>query len=115
MFLWKVFVVAAVTLDSIREAAERKFGNVEIEFGEGRVCVLRSPLRLGKVERDRLSELSEAGETVEDAVEQARESIRLVATNRKDADALLRVIGDDVPTLFEVIGAWHAGCEAGEA
>jgi len=111
-----------VTLDSIRAAAERKYGTYNIEVEEGVVAKLRNPLRLSKDERkqlkalqDRINDEPAEGEEREDQEDLLAEAIRLVAEHVPTANKLLRQVGDDLAVLAEIFEGYSAGAEVGEA
>jgi len=114
--------MATITLDDIRQAIERKYAPVVIEFGDGKTCTLRQALRLSKQDRVRLRELQESantdGETEEDleAVMNAlREIIRIAATSKAEANALLKAVGEDELVLTGILQTWMDDTQAGEA
>jgi hypothetical protein len=110
--------MATFTLDSIREAAEKKYGSTDIPFGEGKVVRLLNPLRLEKEKRKALmsiqDRLEEEGEEV-DQEDVLADAIRLVADDKKMADALLKEIGDDLAVLAEIFSTYTGEAQVGEA
>lgn len=114
--------MATITLDDIRQAIERKYAPVVIEFGDGKSCTLRQALRLPKEDRARLRQLQEnvntEGETEEDldaAMNALREIIRVAATSKTEANALLKAVGEDELVLTEILQKWTDDTQAGEA
>lgn len=119
-----------ITLDEIRQSLDRKYGPTVIELGEGRSCVLRSPIRLPKADRRALRELQErlnklqeddgdadaAGADVEDElVDGLREIFRVAAEDKASAEEFLAAAGDDLGFLREVLELWQESTEPGEA
>ena len=106
-----------VTLDQIREAAERKYGATEVVLGEGNTVTLVNVMRLPKEKRDRLMEVQRGLKDDEDADQEAglREILRLVAENDDHADRLLSAVGDDLASLVTVFELYSKGTELGEA
>jgi len=99
-----------VTLASIRDAADKKYGPYIIEDIEGGDVTLMNPLKLSKAKRKKLAELDSEGE-VDDKL---ADTIRLAAS-AADAKRLLAAIGDDLPLLAEIVKAWGATARVGEA
>lgn len=110
------------TLAEIREAAERKFGDYPIDLGEGRTLVLRNALRLPADERKQvgglhkaLADAGNAEDPLGAQVDAARDMFRLLASRQDDAEVLIEAVGDDLPTLLEIIGRYNAVARPGEA
>jgi NACalpha-BTF3-like transcription factor len=115
--------MATFTLDSIREAAEKKYGSTDIEIPEGTVRLL-NPLRLSKEKRkalmsiqDRLDTEEKEGEEKEevDQEEILADAIRLVAEDAKLAEKLLKAVGDDMAMLAEIFSTYTGEAQVGEA
>ena len=114
--------MATFTLDSIRDAAEAKYGSMDIPVGDVLVRLL-NPLRLTKEKRSALIaaqkdlEVQEKSEGVEN-VDQAvvfQNILRLVAENDFQAEALVTELGDDLAVLASVFEMYSEGTQAGEA
>lgn len=111
----------SVTLDSIREAADRKYGPYVVQFGDGGECTLRQALRLPADDRRRLAAVQDeiSGESdlerLDYLVEGLRDMIRIVASRASDAEALISAVGDDTPVLMEIVAGWQGATEPGEA
>jgi hypothetical protein len=109
-----------ITLDSIREAAEAKYGSTDIQIGD-EVVRLLNPLRLTKEKRQRLVETQKqldtdpatAAEVDQEAL--LSESIRIVAAGPQQAQLLLDAVGGDLAVLAEIFAAYSKGAQVGEA
>lgn len=121
-----------VTLDDIRAAAERKYGDYEVDLGQDRVLVLSNPLRLPKAKRKDLFALIDkvqADDTGPDADEDrpsqadeiegqlgaVRDILRLIADRAEYAEELITAIGDDLPMLMEIFEGYMGVAQPGEA
>lgn len=128
-----------VTLASIVEAAEKKYGDLVVPVDDSMTVTLRNALRLPKADRRALvkrqneleriqneeepeegSEPSDATSSGDDdqtdrMIENLHETIRLVADTKKGADALLAAIGDNIPALLELFGSYSDVSSPGEA
>lgn len=114
-----------VTLDTIRAAAEAKYGAYPIALSETEIVRLLNPLRLSKEKRAELSaiqgELSgvDADDTAAvaevDQVDIFRRMILCVAENAKLAQKLLDLVGDDLAVLAEIVSGYSDGTQVGEA
>jgi len=111
-----------VTLDSIRAAANAKYGSYDIAVDESTTVKLRNPLRLSKDERATLRELQERinaepeeGQEAEDQGDLMAEAIRLVADHKPSANKMLREIGDDLAVLVQIFEGYIEGAQVGEA
>ena len=116
------------TLDGFRQAADQKYGKLEIDLGDGKVTVLNSPLRISDANRDKVLELVEKlsdEEEDEDKDENASlaELKELVPTFREfllavgddNTPLLLDSIGDDLATLIEIFQTYQSLVGLGEA
>lgn len=101
-----------VTLASIVEAADKKYGPYVIEGIEGGDVTLLNPLKMSKVKRKKLSELNEAESEVD---EKLAETIRLAASTQAEAKRLLAAVGDDLAVLGQIVKDWGATAKVGEA
>ena len=104
-----------VTLDSIRAAAEAKFGSTVIDLGDQQVELL-NPIRLGKAKRERLSAISDDLKA-EGADQEAilSDVLRGVAKTPAQGDALVEAIGGDFAVLLSVFNAYTTETQMGEA
>lgn len=111
--------MASFTLDDIRKAADAKYGSTDIQVDDTTTVVLRNPLRLSKDERAELSALQNGlDDDGDDAVDQAeilQGTLRLVATNKKDVEKLLKAAGDDLAVLAQIVESYGKGVQVGEA
>lgn len=107
--------MANFTLDDIRAAAEKKYGDLTIEV-DGTDVVLVNALRLPKEKREVLStldkRLASADEETEDVL---REALLLVGKDAKATAKLIDAIGDDMSALLQVFASYNGETELGEA
>lgn len=107
--------MSKVTLDSIRSAAEAKYGSTDIEIGDATV-VLTNALRLSKERRNKLMSLQEDMKADgADQTELLREAIRTVCLHGETAELLLSEVGDDLAVLSLIFEQYGEGTQAGEA
>lgn len=106
-----------VTLDSIRQAAEKKYGSLSIDVDEDTTVVLLNPLRMPKAKRDKLMEVQEklGGEGDLDHETLMRDALRLVADDKDAVNKLLKEIGDDLAVLAQVFESYVERTQPGEA
>lgn len=111
----------SITLDSIRAAADAKYGSFDIELTDGSVTKLLNPLRLHEDARAELKVVSgllanstEDTESV-DQVDLFQRAIRCVAETPAQAEALLTAVGRDLAILAEIFAGYGEGTQAGEA
>lgn len=105
-----------LTLDSIRAAAEAKYGSTDIDLGDGQIVRLLNPLRLPKERRDAL--MAAQDKLNGDDADQAAvltETLTLVAETPKQAEALLSAVGDDLGVLAAIMEEYGAKTQVGEA
>lgn len=107
------------TLDDIRAAAEKKYGQLVIEFGNEKV-ELRNPLRLSKDERKTLVKIQNEMDEAEndegfDQEEAMKNIIILVAKEETSAKHLIAEIGDDLTVLAQIFASYGEATQAGEA
>lgn len=113
----------SITLDSIRAAAEAKYGSYDIALTDDTTVNLLNPLRLPKERRDELTalqkELTEASEAEDAAsVDQFAIFARMVNTVAKSpaqAEALLAAIDGDLAVLAEIVRGYGKSTQQGEA
>lgn len=111
-----------VTLDDIRAAAERKYGDYEIDLGD-RTLLLRHALRLPEKQRDQLLELITSVKSAQDTEDPdvtsmltlICDALRLLASRTEDADVLIGLIGDDLTMLMEIFEGYLSVAMPGEA
>ena len=109
-----------VTLDDIREAAEKRFGNMEIVLDESTTVVLRNPLRLSKSEREELQGLQEGlnekeNPTQEEQIEMLVEILLLVSESKSATRRLVDHLEGDPTELMAIFGLYQDGMQVGEA
>lgn len=108
--------MAQFSLDDIRAAAEKQYGDVTIDFNDGDSVRLVNPLRLEKGKRDKLAHVQDAlDDSDSDQVEALKDALRLVSSSEDAANRLLDAIGDDLATLAQVFQTYNDGAAAGEA
>lgn len=108
--------MAQFSLDDIRDAAEKKYGTVEITFGDDSVR-LTNPLRMSEERREKLGAVQDEineGDTAE-VTEKLAEALRIAAEDVDAANRLLAAIDGDLPTLISVFETYTNGVQAGEA
>jgi hypothetical protein len=104
------------TLDNFREAAEKKYGAMEIDLGDGTVCRLTNALRLPKSKRDSLLKMQDdMKKEGADQEQMLMDCLRLVAESVPAANKLLKAIGSDLAVLAEIFEQYSEGTQAGEA
>jgi hypothetical protein len=112
--------VPTISLDQIKADIEAKYAPVVIDLGDASVT-LTQVLRLSKAKRAALVAAEKERDTdgdgfdEEGTVEYLRTVLRLVATDRDEAEYLIEALGDDLVLLTEVVTAWREGTQAGEA
>lgn len=116
-----------ITLDQIRADIEALYAPVVIDIGDGVTCTLVQAIRLPKERRaeliaaqkeTQLGELADGDDvdlTESRSLSAMRTIIRIVATNKAEADALLAKVGDDLVILSGVLRAYAAETQLPEA
>ncbi|NGO71447.1 phage tail assembly protein [Streptomyces boncukensis] len=102
-----------VTLDEIRAAAERQYGDFDIALPDGTAVTLRSPLRMSAEERGLLADveqLANAGDT--GAV---TEALKVAAKTPEQGARLLDALGGDLATAAVLFERWAKAVSVGEA
>lgn len=105
--------MATLSLDSIREAADKKYGSTIVDLGSETV-ELKNPLRLSKEQRERLSGLEKASDGDSDPLEYFAELYEVLA-GKAGAEALLKALGDDIPLHMTLLSSVTEETELGEA
>ncbi|MGW0861297.1 phage tail assembly protein [Streptomyces sp. NPDC002611] len=108
--------MASFSLDSIRAAAEAKYGSTDIELADGFVVRLLNPLRLSKAARAELLNIQsklDGDDVDQEAV--LSEAIELVAENDTAAKRLLDEVGSDLALLAQIFATYGEGTQVGEA
>jgi len=102
-----------ITLQHIRDAADKKFGPLVIKDIPGGDVILLNPARLSKEKR---TELKSAVET-EDIDEQERleQIVRATAKSADHAKRLLKEFKDDLGSLAIILESYNQGSQMGEA
>lgn len=111
-----------VTLDTIRAAAELKYGGYAIALSETETLTLRNPLRMPKRERDAMGSLQERlnadtpeGEAEVDQEEILSELLTLVADNKGLGQRFVDMLGGDLVLLMETFSQYGDKVQVGEA
>lgn len=111
------------TLDAIREAADKRFGSMTIEF-DGKTTVLSSPLRISEDKRNKVfdivDEISSNSEGEDSDVSvartlgpQFREFLTLVGD--RNTPALIKLLGEDLGALVALFEQYQEQVGLGEA
>lgn len=99
-----------LSLDTIREAAERKYGSVDLDLGDGNTVSLKNPLRMTKEERNRFQDVLSKYDVEDEEEQKDSDPIDLfveafeVAGGPGTAEKLRNVFGEDAAlyaSLFE--------------
>lgn len=109
-----------VTLDDIKAAAEKKYGNLIVPLDESTKVVLRNPLRLSKDERAAIEvlqkQMNEEDESKRvDQEDGLAEMLLLVADNRYTARRLLDSFEGDLTQLVALFQMYQDRTQLGEA
>lgn len=104
--------MATLTLDSIRDAADKKYGSTVVDLGDDTV-ELKNPLRLPKDLRERLTNLEKADEDG-DPLDYFGELYEVLA-GKEGAEKLLKALGDDIPLHMTLLSSMTEETELGEA
>jgi hypothetical protein len=107
------------TLDDIRAAAEAKYADTEVRYGDDPfdVCKLVNPLRLPKDKRAQLTGMQAEldADSEKDEVAILERTIRLVAASEGHAEQLIAKINGDLTVLSQLFSTYAEGVQAGEA
>src|SRR5699024_12561223 len=82
-------MATTLSLDSSREAADKKYAGLEVDLGDGDIVVLKNPLRVSKEARERLEGLSAAEGEDSDPLEYFGEIYEALA-GKEGAEKLLK-------------------------
>lgn len=105
-----------VTLDSIRQAVEAKYRSYDISLPDGAVVKLQNAIRISKENRQKLVDLQTALKAEgADQIALLSDCIRAVADSKRGADALLKMVGDDLAVLAEIFSQYGEATQVGEA
>ncbi|ATI18801.1 tail assembly chaperone [Streptomyces phage Diane] len=105
--------MATFSLDSIRAAAEAKYGSTDIELGDGFTTRLLNPLRLPKEKRAELLKIQDKLDGSDDQEAVLAEAIHLVAENETAASKLLEAVGSDLALLAQIFATYSEGAQVG--
>lgn len=110
-----------VTLDSIRAAAELKYGGYAIAISETETLTLRNPLRMSKADRAALTALQDVANEDDGAAEAVDQEqvladlIVLVADNKSLAHRFIEAVDGDLAVLSETFSQYGEKVQVGEA
>lgn len=111
----------AITLSTIRDAADKKYGSYDIVLDDPENPVrLLNPLRLSDEARAELkavqAKLSASSED-EDADQAAlfQEALLVVAASKAEGQALVDAVGRDLAVLAEIFAGYGDNTQVGEA
>lgn len=120
-----------VTLDFIREAADKKYANLIIDIPntgrvtlvnamqlstEKRKALMDSQKRLSSAKEEAEGKLKEGQEIEEtDQVEALEDTLRIVVSGQDKAQALVEALGGNLAQLATVFELYSKGTELGEA
>lgn len=126
--------MADFTLADIQAAADAKFGDCRIALGGNEEVILRNGLRMPKEERRELTGLQkrlDALQSDDEEIQQSelmpdedqadamtrliRDILSLVAADKATVTTMLSRIGDDLPTLLQVLTEYGQVAQPGEA
>lgn len=104
------------TLDDIRTAAEKNYGSLIIELGDGHKVELRNVMRLSDAERDEFMALSDREDDDDVNVREALASmLRIVAATEGQANKLEEAFGEDLTLYAQTVELYKDATQAGEA
>ena len=111
--------MSTITLDSIRAAAEAKYGSTDIDV-DGATVRLLNPLRLKREARDALMAIQKHLDIEDETADVDQEgllgeAIGLIAATPAQATTLLAAIDGDLAVLAMVFNTYLEGTQAGEA
>lgn len=113
--------MSTISLDSIRQAADAKYGSYDIELPDGTVAKLLNPMRLSETARKALMSIgTDLTETSDDdsetsQVEVFERVITLVCETPAQAKKLLAAVNHDLAMLAEIFSGYGSGTQMGEA
>lgn len=115
-----------VTIAQLQADAEELFGDYEVEFGAGKVLVLRPLLRLTEKEQADATKLEgkftrllngdvETTDALRDGRTAAQQLLRLLAKTKTQADAFIRAHGHDIVLIVTLFKGYREATQPGEA
>jgi hypothetical protein len=115
--------MSAVTLDTIRQAADAKYGSYDIDLGDGSITRLLNPLRMSEEARAELKKVQrELSASVDDdapedvsQVTLFEKAITIVAETEGQAKRLLKLVKGDLAVLASIFEAYGENAQVGEA
>lgn len=100
-------------LSDAQAAADKKYAPLGVELDD-RTVVMRTPVRLSKDERKKLTAATKA-EDADDPIDTIEAAFRVVISKKEDADALIKAIGGDLGVALEIFKAFSEESQLGEA
>lgn len=110
-----------VTLDDIRSAAEKRYGDVEVPLPDGSTCVLRNALKLSDKERDEISTMQNKINSAKDdgeSVDQRKfleDMLVTLAATKAQGRKLVTQLGGDLTLLASMVHTYQESTQMGEA
>lgn len=105
-------MASTMTLDQIRDAADKKYGATVVDLGDGETVELRNPLRLSKEARDKITSIKE--DEYDDVLDYFREVFEAVA-GKVSTRKLVKALDGDVALYVTLFENYMSGVELGEA
>lgn len=102
-----------ITLQDIRDAADKKFGPLVVKDVPGGDVVLLNPARLSKEKRGALKSAVEQEDL--DEQERLEQIVKATAKTPDHAKRLLKEFKDDLGGLAVVLESYNQGSQMGEA
>lgn len=100
-------------LSDIQAAADKEYAPVELDLSD-RTIELRTPLRLSKAERKKLSAALSA-EDAEDPIDTLEEAFRILASNKADGNQLIKELNGDLVVAIRLFKDYTEESQLGEA
>lgn len=108
-------MATSLSLDSIREAADKEYGGLTVELGDGKTVELKNPLRLTKDERKQFENLTSSENSKDLSTDEVFEGIWSILAGKAGAKALNDALGDDAALHATLLKQVTSGVELGEA
>ena len=102
-----------ISLQDIRDAADRKYGPLVIAGIDGGDVTLLNPLRLPAARRKEMTGLDEVEDLDQDS--KLRRIVELAAETPAQGKRLLKAVGDDMGLLAQLLENYGKGVQVGEA
>lgn len=106
-------MTSAITLDFIREAADKEYGSFSVNVDDGAEISLTNPLRMSKERRTKLSGLD--ADDFEDPIDYF-EAAFAIASTEAEAKRIRKALGNEDAALYATLFKLYTkGVELGEA